>query len=188
ARRRRTVLGLAVANVARVPGRTLLGAACLGVGVCGLTLVAAVTWAFHGTVVGSLLGEAVSLRVRGVDVAAVAVTMALGALAVADVLYLNLRERANEFAALSATGWSHSALARLIGYEGLAVGLLGALLGAAAGFAGAAWFAGQVTPRLVVTGIAAAATGVLLTAGAALVPVWLVHRQPLTTLLAEEQA
>ncbi|MGH9215840.1 MAG: FtsX-like permease family protein, partial [Acidimicrobiales bacterium] len=188
ARRRRTVLGLAVANVARVPGRTLLGAACLGVGVCGLTLVAAVTWAFHGAVVGSLLGDAVSLRVRGVDVAAVAVTMALGALAVADVLYLNLRERANEFAALSATGWSRSALARLIGYEGLAVGLLGALLGAAAGFAGAAWFAGQVTPRLVVTGIAAAATGVLLTVGTALVPAWLVHRQPLTTLLAEEQA
>jgi hypothetical protein len=62
----------------------------VAVGVAGLTVLAAVTAAFHGVVVGSLLGDAVAVQVRGVDYVAVAATVTLGVLAVADVVFLML--------------------------------------------------------------------------------------------------
>src|SRR5262249_8870307 len=77
------ITGLAIVNVARVPGRALVGVLSLAVGVTGLTLLTAVTAAFRGVVVGSLLGDAVAVQVRGVDYVAVAATVALGVLAIA---------------------------------------------------------------------------------------------------------
>jgi ABC-type antimicrobial peptide transport system permease subunit len=180
------VVGLAATNLVRVPGRTALGVLALAVGVGGLTLVAAVTWVFNGTVTGSLLGDAVSVRVRGVDAVAVAATVLLGLLAVADVLYLNVRERAAELAALRATGWSDAALGRLVTFEGLGMGLAGAVLGAGAGLAGAAWFAGALPAPLVATAAAVAAGGLALAGLAALVPAQLQRRIPMATQLAEE--
>lgn len=185
-RRHRGVLGLAASNLLRVPGRTALGVLALAVGVGGLTMVAAVTWVFHGTVTGSLLGDAVSVRVRGVDAVAVAATVLLGLLAVADVLYLNVRERAAELAALRATGWSDAALGRLVTIEGLGMGLAGAVLGAGAGLAGAGWLAGALPAELVVTAAGVAAGGLALAGLAALVPAQLQRRIPMATLLAEE--
>jgi ABC-type antimicrobial peptide transport system permease subunit len=67
-----------------------------------------------------------------VDLAAVLTTIVLGAFAIGDVLYLNLRDRASELAALRAVGWSAAALHRLIGYEAAALGLLGAGAGSLA--------------------------------------------------------
>ncbi|WP_213450691.1 ABC transporter permease [Rhizomonospora bruguierae] len=58
----RSVAALALANVTRLPGRTLLGAASLAIGVCALTLLAAIAVAFQGAVVGTLLGDAVSVQ------------------------------------------------------------------------------------------------------------------------------
>jgi len=185
-RRRRRVLGLALANLRRAPGRTALGAVALAVGVAGLTLVAAVTWAFHGTVTGTLLGDAVSLRVRGVDLLAVVATVVLGAFAVADVLYLNVRDRAAELAALRATGWSDAALGRLIGYEGLGMGLLGAAAGAGIGLAAAAWFVGELSPSLLRAAVLTAGAGLAIATAAAVVPAVLQRRAPMSILLAEE--
>ena len=51
-----------------------------------LTLLVAVTLAFRGAVVGTLLGNVVTVQVRGVDYVAVAATVILGVLAVADAL------------------------------------------------------------------------------------------------------
>ena len=59
-----------------------------------LTLLIGVTLAFRGAVVGSLLGDAVTVQVRGVDYVAVAATVALGVLAVADALLISISERA----------------------------------------------------------------------------------------------
>lgn len=60
--------------------------------------LAGISTAFEGEVAGSLLGDAVSVQVRSSDYAAAAVAALLGAAAVADVLYLNVRERAAEYA------------------------------------------------------------------------------------------
>ena len=92
-------------NVLRTPGRAAVGAVSLAVGVTALTMLAAVTFAFRGVLVGSLLGNAVAVQVRGVDYVAVTATVALGVLAVADVVFLNIRDRAAELATIRAFGW-----------------------------------------------------------------------------------
>ncbi|WP_405091204.1 ABC transporter permease [Micromonospora sp. NBC_01392] len=186
ARRSRSIAGMAVVNLARVPGRTLLGAAALAIGVAALTVVGAVGYAFRGAVVGSLLGDTVSLSVRGADTLAAAATVLLGAAAVADVLYLDVRDRATELATLRATGWTDGALARLIGYQALLLGGLGATAGGGLGLAGAAWLVGDVPAALVTVAALVALAGVLLTCLAALVPAGLLRRLPTARLLAEE--
>ncbi|MEU6078672.1 FtsX-like permease family protein [Micromonospora sp. NPDC047074] len=185
-RRPRTLAGLALANLARTPGRTLLGAGALAIGVAALTLVTAAGYAFRGAIVGSLLGDTVSLSVRGADTMAAVATVLLGAAAVADVLYLNIRDRAAELATLRAVGWSDAALGRLIGYEGLALGLLGAVTGAGLGLAGAAWLVGTLPGTLLAVAASVAVAGVLVTSVAALVPAALLRRLPTARLLAEE--
>ncbi|MER7439700.1 FtsX-like permease family protein [Micromonospora avicenniae] len=185
-RRPRTLVGLAVTNLLRTPGRTLLGVGALAIGVAALTLVAAATYAFRGTIVGSLLGDVVSLRVRDADMAAAAATVLLGAAAVADVLYLNIRDRAAELATLRAVGWTDAALARLVGYEGLALGVTGAVTGAAVGLGGAACMIGALPAELVLVAALVAMAGVLVTTVAALVPTILLRRLRTARLLAEE--
>jgi ABC-type antimicrobial peptide transport system permease subunit len=145
-----------------------------------------VALAFRGVVIGSLLGDAVAVQVRGVDYIAVAATVALGALSVADVLFLNIRERAAELATFRATGWPEHALSRLIITEGALIGIAGSLTGAAAGLAAAAIFAGTLPARLLAAAAAAVAAGTLITATAALLPARLQRRLPTARLLAEE--
>jgi putative ABC transport system permease protein len=180
------ITGLAVANVLRTPGRSLAAALSLAVGVAALTLLTAVTLAFRGTIVGSLLGNAVAVQVRGVDYIAVAASVALGVLAVADMLFLNIRERAAELATLRALGWPETALTRLVVTEGAAIGLAGSLTGAALGLAAAAEFAGQFPARLPLAATATVLVAVLITAAAALLPAQLLRRLPTAQLLAEE--
>lgn len=180
------ITALAVANLARTPGRTLVVAASLAVGVAALTLLTAVTVAFRGVVVGSLLGNAVAVQVRGVDYVAVVATVALGVLAVADLMFLNVRERAGELATIRSFGWRESALARLVVTEGAAIGIAGSLTGAALGLAGAAEFAGQLPVRLFAVAAAAVVAGMLVTAAAALLPAQMLRRMPAADLLAEE--
>jgi len=141
---------------------------------------------FHNDVIGSLLGDEIAVRVRTVDVLAATVAVALGVLMVGDVLYLNVRERAAELAALWASGWSNRALVRLVGYEGLGIGVLGAVLGAGVGLLGVTWFAWRINAGIVWLAAAVAAGAVLLAGLAAVVPALLLRRLPLSILLAEE--
>ncbi|WP_433212556.1 FtsX-like permease family protein [Microtetraspora malaysiensis] len=180
----RGITGLALANLARVPGRTALGASTLMICVFTLSVMFAATYGFHGRVVGSLLGEAIVIQARPGDYAAIAVMFALGALAVADVLYLGVRERDPELAVLRGVGWRGRTLARLVLSEGAVIGLLGALVGAAAGLAAAMALTGEM-PKIVVTGaLSAAGLAVLLAVLASVVPAMLAQRLPLAAVLA----
>ncbi|MDG4768414.1 ABC transporter permease [Solwaraspora sp. WMMD406] len=181
--------GLAVVNLWRTPGRTALGGAALGVAVTALTLLVAITWAFQGVLVGSLLGDAVAVQVRGSDLAAVAAMLVLATVAVADVVFLNVRERASEFAALQATGWTHGAISRLVLTEGVVLGLIGAVPGAIVGLGLAVLLAGGSGTGLVqLLPVAAfvAAVGVLAAAVATIPPIQSLRRRPITHLLVEE--
>ena len=180
------ITGLALLNVTRTPGRSLLGAVSLAVGVAGLTLVTAITIAFRGVVVGSLLGDAVAVQVRGVDYVALGATVALGVLAVADVLLVSIRERAAELATIRQLGWPEAALARLVLTEGLLIGGTGSLAGAAAGLAGAAQLGAALPTALLVIAIAAVVTGTVVTAVAALLPARALRALPAARLLSEE--
>jgi putative ABC transport system permease protein len=186
ARQPRTVTGLAALNVARTPGRTAIGVVSLAVGIAALTMLTAVTFAFRGVIVGSLLGDAVAVQVRGVDYLAAGATAALGVLAVADVVFLNIRERAAELATIRSFGWRDSALGRLVITEGAIIGVTGSLIGAAAGLGAAAFLAGHLPGRLLAIAAAAVAAGIIVTAAAALLPAALLRRLPTAHLLAEE--
>ena len=180
------VTGLAATNVLRTPGRALVGAVSLAVGITALTMLAALSLAFRGVVVGSLLGDAVAVQVRGVDYIAVAATVVLGVLAVADVVFLNITERSAELAAIRAFGWRESTLSRLVITEGVIIGLAGSLAGAAIGLSAAAVFAGQAPGSLYLVAAAAAGAGVLVTATAAFLPARALRHLPAAHLLAAD--
>jgi putative ABC transport system permease protein len=182
----RGITALAVANVSRSPGRTLAGALSLAVGIAALSVLIAVTTAFRGVVVGTLLGSAIGLQVRAIDYVAAAATVALGVLAVGDVVFLNIKERAAELATIRSFGWPESALVRLVVTEGVLIGIAGSLTGAAAGVALAAQLAGQLPVRLLAAAAAVVAVGVLVTAATAVLPAQLLRHLPAAHLLAEE--
>jgi putative ABC transport system permease protein len=180
------ITGLALVNVLRTPGRTLVGALSLAVGVTALTLLIGVTLAFRGAVRGTLLGDYVTVQVRGVDYIAVAATVTLGVLAIADALLISMTERAPELATIRAFGWPERALRRMVITEGTLTGIAGSVIGAVIGLAGAAVFAGQLPPLLYAAAGTAAAAGVLVTCAAALLPAHLLRRLPTAQLLAQE--
>jgi putative ABC transport system permease protein len=180
------ITGLAVVNVLRTPGRSLVGAVSLAVGVTALTLLIAITLAFRGLVAGTLLGNFVTVEVRGVDYVAVAATVILGVLAVADALLISITERAPELATIRALGWPEPVLRRLVITEGALTGLAGSVAGAVLGLAGAALFARQLPPALFAAAGVAALAGVLVTCAAALFPAHLLRRLPVAQVLAQE--
>ena len=141
---------------------------------------------FRNDVIGSLLGDAVALRVRSVDVFVAVAVIGLGVLMVADVLYVNVRERAGELAALRASGWPDRALLRLVAYEGLGMGVLGAVLGAGAGLVAVLWFAGSLDAGVVWPALGVASGAVVVAGLAAVVPALVSRRLSLSTVLAEE--
>ncbi|WP_344448434.1 FtsX-like permease family protein, partial [Acrocarpospora macrocephala] len=180
------VAGLAVTGLTRAPGRSLLGAATLAIAVVALTVLLGVTYGFRGRVVGSLLGDAIVLQARAVDYVAIGLMFALAALAVADVLYLGVRERDGELAALKAFGWPSAALARLIVTEGVGVGVLGAVAGAGVGLAVTLAVTGTAGAAVAVGALVAGAVAVLLAGLASVAPAVLVQRLPPARVLARE--
>ena len=186
ARQPRGITSMAMLNVLRTPGRALIGVVSLAIGIAALTLLTAVTVAFRGQIDGTLLGNAIAVQVRGVDYIAAGATVALGVLAVADVVFLNITERSAELAAIRAFGWRDTLLARLVITEGTIIGITGSLAGAGLGLGAAAWLAGQLPARLVAIAVAAVIAGVIVTVGAALLPAALLRRLPTAHLLAEE--
>lgn len=182
----RGVWSLAVAGLRRTPGRSVLAVVALAAGVASLGVLLAVQQSFRGTVVGSLLGDAVAVQARTADVVAVVTVIVLGLLGIADVGYLSVRERAGEFAVLRALGWPDSALVRLVVYENLALGLTGGLLGAFAGGVAIAAFTGGLPASVTVPLLLAAAAGPLVATVACVVPVQLLRRLPTARLVAED--
>jgi putative ABC transport system permease protein len=182
----RGVAGLAVTNLLRVPGRSVLGALALAIGICALTLLLAFTLAFRGEVVGTLLGDVVAVQTRSVDYVAASVTVLVGVFAAADVVYLNTRERLVELAVLRAIGWHASTLIRLITIEGAWLGLAGSVAGAVAGLAGAAVFTGTLSVGLLIAALVAAAAGTALVTLAAVAPASVLGRRAGGRLLADQ--
>jgi hypothetical protein len=175
--------GFALVNVTRSRGRTTLGAAGLALAVAALTVLLAVSLAFRGTVAGSLLGAVVIADVRVVDYVAVGISLVLGAVALVDVLVMNQRERAEEYATLAATGWSSRELSTATAYEGVVMAVLGGVAGAIIGLAVATALVGSLlTGEAVVLTVAAA--GAAAVGGVAVVLVALLAPMRRTTRLA----
>ncbi|MGI8713970.1 MAG: FtsX-like permease family protein [Solirubrobacteraceae bacterium] len=182
----RSISQLSLINLLRAPGRSLLGALSLAIGVFALTVLVGATLAFKNLLIGTLLGGAVSLQVSSSDYAAVAIIIVLAAAAVADVLFLSQRERASELATLRATGWNSRSLNRLVITEGAWIALLGSLLGGGLGLTATAILSHTLPPTLLLTTAAAIAAGILAGTLAALAPSLWLARLPTASLLTAE--
>jgi ABC-type antimicrobial peptide transport system permease subunit len=165
----RGLSGIALANVIRRPARLVSGALGLFIGVAAFATLLAVQLAFQGQVAGSVLGDIVSVQVRGVDLVAAVLALLLGAFSVADVLAVNLRDRAAEQAVLAATGWRPAALFRLAFTEGMVVGIVGAVAGGAFGLALAAILTGSAV-AVAPAAVLAAVIGLILVGAVLMVP------------------
>ena len=156
------------------------------VGVAALTVLVGIERAFEGTLVGTLLGNAISVQVRGSDFVALGSAVALATLGVADVLYLNLRERSAEFASLRAVGWADRQIGQLVLLEALGLGALGSVSGAIVGvLIGGLLLAVPIGPLLGAAAVATAA-GLACVVAASVLPLSQVARLTPHAVLAEE--
>lgn len=128
-----SIARLAIVGVGRTPGRSALAAASLFVGVAALAGLIAIQEQFSRQAVGTLLGNVVAIQVRGVDLLAVVLILALGGFTIADVAYLNISERQSEIGTLRATGWAERHVRRLFATEALTIAAIGAVAGAVLG-------------------------------------------------------
>jgi putative ABC transport system permease protein len=181
----RGIVSMALVNLRRLPGRTLLASVGLFIGVAALALLLSITLAFNGTLVGSALGAVISVQVRGVDYLAVGLAVGLAALSVADVLFMNLRERAAELVTLRASGWREGHLVRMVAVEGLGIGLLGSIPGAAVGI-GLSAVVGGSPDGVALAALIAAVAGTGVTLLASLLPASLISRMTPPMVLAAE--
>src|ERR1017187_6455451 len=182
----RHIAGLALVNLRRAPARAALAAAALAVGIAALTVLLALNLAFDQGVVGCALRAFVANQVRAVDYLSASLAIILGAASVADVLYINLRERASEFAVLTAVGWRRGHVARVAIGEGLGIGLVGSLVGALLGLAAAALILGPDLSLLAAPAAAAFVAGIVVTIVAASIVAATLQRLPLAATLAED--
>lgn len=182
----RRLSSLAVVNLTRLPARTLVGASGLAIGVAALAVLVGIEQAFRGTLVGTVLGNAVSLQVRSADFAAVGLTIALAALSVADVVYLNLRERQAELVTLRTLGWSNRHLRATVIFEGLGLGLLGSLAGAVLALLVGGLLLAIPLSSLELAALTAGGGGIIAALVASLVPIGQVGRLTVPAVLAAE--
>ncbi len=183
--RLRGPLSMALNYVLRTPARALTAAAALASGVAALTALSGIAVAFRGEVVGTLLGDAVSVQVRGADIVAAAVVTLIGLGSLLDILYLDLREQAARYASLQASGWRDATLTLLVTGQAFLVGAAGSLAGVCLGL-GVVAFLAPVTAAVLGVAGAVLGGGVLATCLLAQLPARRLRLLPTAQLLSEE--
>jgi putative ABC transport system permease protein len=181
----RRPVALAWLNLSRRPARVAAGAVGLFFGVAAFAVLLSIQLAYRGQVVDTALGQATIIQVRAVDLIAAALALVLGALSVADVLAVNLRERAAEQAVLAAVGWRPVTLAAVAAAEGLGVGLCGIVAGALGGLGLATAVTGNPGAVAGPTALAAGAATILV-ASVLAIPAWQAGRTSPARALADE--
>jgi putative ABC transport system permease protein len=185
-RRIRSITGLAATGVARVPGRSALAAVGLAAGVAGLTVLLAAHASFGTSIGDSELAGLVTSSTRGTDLVSALLTIALSAVAIADLTYLNLRERAGELAALAASGWGRVQIGRLLATEAVITAVAGSLLGAVLGLAVAVSAFGLSLP-VFAAAIGSAVGGTVIALVATATVLILTSSRPLAATLAADE-
>jgi putative ABC transport system permease protein len=126
-RRGLPMVGQAVRNLRRFPGRTVLAALMIAVACAALGLELIVRRVLDDVALGAWLGRPASPRANAIDIAVVLVIVAVTIVTVADLNSLTVGERAGELRTLRAIGWSARSVGRLVVWEAVLLGLLGGL-------------------------------------------------------------
>lgn len=113
------------------PGRTATAAFAIVLAVASLSFTAAILAQFRGNLVGSVLGEVVSVQIRDADVFAISALAAMGIACVAVASWISAVEDAPTYATLRALGWRNGMIARAIIGQNLILGAAGCLVAGA---------------------------------------------------------
>lgn len=176
---------LALNNLRRRPGRTAAASIGLVLGVGAVVILVAVTLAYTDVVTGTVLADFVRSSTRGVDYLAIGVVLLLAAVAIADVVALNVRERSAELAALRAFGWADRQVSGVIMRECVLLGVLASIPGAVLGLAVGSLTGVPIT-ALLLPAAAAVLIGTVITGIAGLVPAYAAARRSISAGLSEE--
>ncbi|NHA67491.1 FtsX-like permease family protein [Phycicoccus flavus] len=180
-----SVPGLAWRSVVVAPGRAVAAVLGAATATAVLATLRAVQVEFQGRAVGTVLGDAVTVQVRGPDLAAAALTAVLAGIGIHHVLGTEIRERRAELATLAAVGWRTRTLALLLTTQALVVALLGAALGTGAAVLAAG--ALGVTPAAALRSAAVATAAVLaVTLVSTALPVLRLRRASAAAVLASD--
>jgi MFS family permease len=182
----RSVAGLALSDLVDHRRReALLGIGGVALATALLGGILLLVLGFAGTLDTTILGTYLSGRVRPFHLATGALTLAVAAMAVAQVITTAYLEREPDLAALRALGWPRSALGTYLLAQAAAIGLLGGVVGA--GLTVAIGVALTAAPQAIL--IAAGTVGLaalLLSLGASVGPLVYAYRsQPAQRLHGE---
>lgn len=108
---------------------TALGVFAVGLGAVLVGSVVLITLAFNGRLDSTVLGVYLAAQVRPFHLAIAVLTLAVGALAAAEIVSLGYLRRQAAFATLRAIGWPSLLVARFLIGQALVIGLLGGLVG-----------------------------------------------------------
>lgn len=179
-------ISLGLQRVLRRPGRLLLGAVAVSLAVAALIVLLVLVRSFRSQVIGTLLGNAVAIQVRAQDLVAGTFLAILGLTAVAMVLHLNIGQDARMYATLQAVGWRRATLTTAVTTQALAIGLVGAGIGATAGLAITMWLVGTIPAEVATLTWTIAAGATLAALLAAISPTLALRRISTAGLLAAE--
>lgn len=177
---------MALVNLARVPSRAIIGSAGLALGVGALTFLVAVNLGFREVLVGSLLGQYISIEVRAVDFLSVGLTIVLAAMSVVDSIFLSLKERSAEFATLITVGWKDRYLRRVAVIEAVVMAVAGSMVGTVLGIGATMLIGGLPLAPAAWAGVVGSVGAILLTTLACAVPVNRLSSPAPVIALAEE--
>lgn len=184
--RLRGVVSLALLLGARRRGRAIVAGIAVGLATACAVAMSMIVQSFNGAVVGSFLGNAVALQVRGPDIAAIIILSLLGLTAVATVTTLAVMDDKAAFATLRAIGWHDRKLALSLTVQNALIGAIGAVLGATAAIITMGAVIGAPFTSGLVTALAATIIATLACCLAALIPAALLRRLPVSSILSAD--
>ena len=126
---RLTPLSYGLRNALQRLNRTALSAVGMMVSTGLVVLFLLVSLEMGGLLEGTLLGVHIAVQIRPYHYVMGGVCFAVSALALADVMLLNVMERRREIGTLKAVGWQTGTVIGLFIREGVLLGLLGGVLG-----------------------------------------------------------
>jgi hypothetical protein len=143
-----SLLSYAARGPLRRPARSLVTLGTVAIFAAFLMLILLAIGASRGYLVGMLLGEHILQRVEGYHYLLIALCSLFSALAVADLVWMNALERWREIGVLKAIGWRSGDVFKAFVLEAAVLGIMGGVLGWAAG-TGVFWaLYGAVPPSL----------------------------------------
>lgn len=169
----RSLMGMAGVNVLRRLHRNLLSVSSMAFPSALANLFFFVSLRLRGVLYLSYAGEYVALEITPLHYAAISVALAVSAVTVAQITWLNLAERQRELALLKAIGWDSGKVAKTVIFEGIVVGFFGGLAGSVFGLVGIALLYRAVPETALVATVVSISVATITGAAGSVIPtVW----------------